>query len=527
MAQARFIGDMFTSNTLEFEENLLDRNLVPIPVSDSHFGILNLRAIHAGHNSLTHEMVFMVDRSASMDEGCGDGKTKMQHICHILKNMVAYFKEHTSIDAFITVCTFDDSCETILERTAVTNTNFGTILATIDNILPRGSTNIACAIEHINQCCSSIRSKFPTHNISSVFMTDGQATTGEESGVVLSDMVDKTFENIFIGVGLDHDGVLLSTLGSGKNSNYYFIDKLENSGFVYGEIIHGVIYTIVNNARITIENGFIYDFKNNVWVTSIDIGNIVGDSSKTYHIATHKPSLCWATISGDNLDGSEMDPISIVASDEFVKLEKYVYRQRTLQHLYNINNFIKSQNQENQHDVFAVLKPPNVEKSVVDERKRIRVALHEFINEMKIYMTLNHLTNDSFMNNLCDDIYICYRTFTTKHASMYAAARQSSQGTQRCYTVNYTPDIDPVLPPSIPRLHRVVNGFPLPPTLMRQNARAILDDDDQPDDIVHIVPSFNDTQSPYRTPSSVTLMRALSGAQQKIESDIEDQAEEL
>lgn len=527
MAQARFIGDMFTSNTLEFEENLIDRNLVPIPVSDSHFGILNLRAIHAGHNSLTHEMVFMVDRSASMDEGCGDGKTKMQHICHILKNMVAYFKEHPSIDAFITICTFDDDCDTILERTAVTDRNLGTVIATIDSILPRGSTNIARAIQHINQCCSSIRAQFPSHKISSVFMTDGQATAGEEGGAALSDMVDKNFDNIFIGVGLDHDGALLSTLGSGKNSNYYFIDKLENSGFVYGEIIHGFIYTIVNNARITIDNGLIYDFKNNVWVKSIDIGNIVGDSNKTYHVSTHEPKLCWATISGNELDGAEMDPISIVTSDEFVKLEKYVYRQQTLQHLYNVNEFIKRQNQQDQHDVFAVLKPPNVEKSIVDETKKIRTALHEFINEMKIYMTVNNFTNDSFMNNLCDDIYICYRTFTTKHAAMYTVARQSSQGAQRCYTVNYTPDNDHVLPPPTPKLHRVGNKFPLPPILMRQNARAIIDDIDQPDDIAHVVYSFDDTQSPYRTPSSVTLMRALSGAPQKNESDIEDQEEEL
>ena len=525
---SNYIGDMFAEHTLEFQEKFIDGNLIAGTISDSHFGILNLKALRDDHNNLSHDFVFMVDRSASMEDRCGDGKTKMQHICHILKNMVSYFKEHPTIRAHITICTFDDVCDTILERVIITDTNFSKIIGTIDGIMPRGSTNIEAAIQHINQCCAEIRTEFPTHNICSVFMTDGQVTTGNSEVDAISGLIDRTIDNTFIGVGLEHDGTLLSTLGSGQNCNYYFIDKLENSGFVYGEIIHGVIYKMLTNVQLTIEFGLIYDFKNNKWVNSIDIGNVVGESDKVYHVATHAPDACWISVSGNKLDGTVMEPLVALKRDGWATLDKYIYRQRTLQHLYNINDFVKRQYNNNDHNVFGILQRPATEQPIIDEQKLIRDALHAFIDEMKTFMTANNLTHDSFMKNLCDDIYICYRTFTTKYASMYVAARQSSQGAQRCYTVNHTPQDDAVEQAyrTPPKLNRKGHGmFPQPPALTRSNPRgtSMLTFPDLEnvfdDDIIHTVASFDDTRSPYRTPGTVTLMRALSNAPGKNDDD--------
>ena len=525
---SNYMGDMFAEYTLEFQEKFIDGNLIAGTISDSHFGILNLKAISADHNNLSHDFVFMVDRSASMEDRCGDGKTKMQHICHILKNMVSYFKEHPTIRAHITICTFDDVCDTILERVVITDTNFSKIITTIDEILPRGSTNIEAAIQHINQCCSTIRAEFPTHNICSVFMTDGQVTTGNPEVEVISGLIDRTIDNTFIGVGLEHDGTLLSTLGSGQNCNYYFIDKLENSGFVYGEIIHGVIYKMLANVKLTIEFGLLYDFKNNKWVSSIDVGNVVGESDKVYHVSTHAPDACWVSVSGNKLDGSALEPLVAVRKEGWATLDKYIYRQRTLQHLYNINDFVKRQYNNNDHNLFGILDRPATEQPIIDEQKLIRDALHAFIDEMKTYMTANNLTHDSFMKNLCDDIYICYRTFTTKYASMYVAARQSSQGAQRCYTVNHTPQDDDAehMYRTPPRLNRKGRGmFPPPPALTRSNPRGASLftfpdlENTFDDDITHKVARFDDTQSPYRTPGTVTLMRALSNAPGKNDDD--------
>jgi len=512
MTQTTFIRNMFTSNTLEFEDKIINNELIPVNIPDSRFGILNLTAIQSGHNILPHEFIFMVDRSSSMEDECGDGKTKMQHICHILKNMVEYFNENQSINAHITICTFDDLVYTVLERTKVTDTNFNQIIRTIDNIRPRGSTDIELALTHIISCCSAIRTDFPTHNICSIFMTDGQISKGASDIDTLSSLIDRTIDNSFIGVGIDHDGALLTTLGTGKNCNYYFIDKLENSGFVYGEIIHGVMYKILTNVHITIENGLIYDFQNNDWVSSIEIGNIVGDSNKTYHITTHNPTLCYAIVSGNSLDGTIMETLTILKTDDYAELDKYIYRQRTLQHLYTITELNKRHNSDKNYDIFdLVYRTASDNQSIINEQKIIRTTLENFMKEMKIYMTANKLNDDSFMKNLCDDIYICYRTFTTKYATMYAAARQTSQGTQRCYTVNYTPQDDDTTQP--PRLVRQTNRFPRPHMLTRTNSEN--------NGITHVVAGFDDTQSPYRTPSSVTIMRAISGTTQKPDFDEE------
>ena len=388
---SNFIGTMFTSSNIVFEDKIIDNDLIPIKYSNSHFGILNLNAIHATHNTLSHEFIFMVDRSASMEDICGDGKTKMQHICHILKNMVAYFHENKSIDAHVTICTFDDHACTVIERTKITDTNLNQIILTIDNIRSRGCTDIELALKHINSCCATIRTEFPTHNICSVFMTDGQISKGVSDKNILSGLIDRTIDNAFIGVGLDHDGPLLTTLGTGKKSNYYFIDKLENSGFVYGEILHGEIYKILINARITIENGLIYDFKNNLWGDTIEIDNIVSDSNKTYHIAAQNPNLCCAMISGNRLNGAEMETISILKHEGFVELEKYIYRQRTLQHLYNITEFNERQYVDPIYDIFSSIdhRTTPEKQAVKDEQKKIRNALEHFMKEMKIYMTSN------------------------------------------------------------------------------------------------------------------------------------------
>jgi AraC-like DNA-binding protein len=157
----------------------------------------------------------------------------------------------------------------------------------------------------------------------------------------------------------------------------------------------------------------------------------------------------------------------------------------------------------------------------------------QFIEEMKKYMSENNLNDDKFLKNLCDDIYISYRTFGTKFGTMYNNARQTSQGTQRCYTVSHTPHDEneersfrnPIrlnsLP--IPRLTRQTN------ILQSQDINTInYFNNIHIDDIgvlEHEVSDFNDT--PYLTPGATQLMREISlGVTRNDDTEEETEEEE-
>jgi hypothetical protein len=92
---------------------------------------------------------------------------------------------------------------------------------------------------------------------------------------------------------------------------------------------------------------------------------------------------------------------------------------------------------------------------------------------------------------------------------MYATSRQASQGNQRCYTVNHTPD---EVNKRVPR----TGGFPPPPKLRRSVPATFpldvdIDDDwrrEEDDALEHSVSGFGN--SPYRTPSAAYVMRVLS-----------------
>ena len=139
-----------------------------------------------------------------------------------------------------------------------------------------------------------------------------------------------------------------------------------------------------------------------------------------------------------------------------------------------------------------------------EEEKTIKDNLRNFIEEMKKYMEENNLNDDKFMKNLCDDIYISYRTFGTKFATMYNNARQTSQGTQRCYNVSHTPDEDEIYSSSQTLTK---------PKLQRQQAiyNNNNNDDISFDDFInHTVSGFAD--APYLTPTSTRLMRDISSS---------------
>ena len=512
-------SNLFTKQTLLFATSPIE---IPIStITDAKFGILNLIAVSGQLNQdMCQEFVFTVDCSGSMSDSCSDGRTKMQHIIHTLKNMILYFKEN-SVQASITIFAFDHKIYKIIERTFITEENFTGIIKKIDQITPRGSTDIEKALETSKEMIMRIKSEFPTHNISHIFMTDGEVTAGNGNPDFLSEIVDRSVTNAFIGFGIQHDTVLLNTLGSGKNSAYYFIDKLENSGLVYGEILHSILYKLLDDVVISVENGLIYDFKNNSWVETLCVGQIAYESEKIYHISSSRSEDCVVTFSGKNIGGDLADVLFAVTSrktdereqEQEEELTKYMYRQRTLEYLYKANDYLKRKNSlhiNNRDDLFMFAEQ-NVPETFKEEEKSLKEELKTFIVEMKQYMSDKGLTTDGFMKNLCDDIYICYKTLGNRFGAMYVAARQTSQGAQRAYTVRHTPDDD-----DTNNIDNIIdnNNYVNNNTIWLQ--RGSLNASNNDDELHHELSDFS--EAPYVTPTSAGLMREIScGSESEIE----------
>ena len=519
------ISDIFEEIVVSFENSKIGSKIGDLPIYDSTFGILNMKAKPVAITGKPQDFVFSIDNSGSMSDLCSDGRAKMRHILHTLTNMIHYFNDNPLINANITIFTFDNTVCKIIERTRITPGNIRNIISMIDTIRPMASTDIEAALISSKEYITELKNLYPDNEISHIFMTDGDATSGSKDHMVLRQLVDRSVKNAFIGFGIEHDSNLLNFLGGTTNSSYHFIDKLETAGFVYGEILHEILYKSLQNTELEIKNGLIYNYKSNLWTNKLFIGDVIGESDKTYHIISDNPSCCIIIVSGTNYNDCkdckdckgckediQTDYNTIVFFDEDTNenydLTKYIFRHRTLQLLFEVNEFETDKHSKNSSDssdtnsLFARgiglglginIRANNQE--IKQKESNLKSKLLEFIAEIKNYINENHLTDDKFLKNLCDDIYISYKTIGSKYGKMYTSARQTSQGAQRCYNVTETPNIRPG---SIER-----------PVLTRQVAYGSIEYENMSSDSFHEVSNFADT--PYTTPQATQLMAAVGG----------------
>ena len=399
-----------------------------LPFTDAKFGLLNLQALECGPAIIEHELVLVVDNSGSMGDNCpvDNDKTQMDQAIHTLKNIVGFLEEHPNIKAYVTIFKFDNSFNKVIERTNVTEDNYNSIEKSISKIRPNGGTDIGLALKETSKYISELKKLYPTHQISHIFMTDGAVTTGETNPNILKKLVVKDVYNYFIGYGSKHDSGLLRTLSDFEKSSYHYIDAIEKAGFVFGEILHNITHKILYDCEIVVENGVVYNYKTNLYTNKLYIGDIIAESDKMYHLFTDIPSTCYVHLKMPS------DPLEIhmfQETEHTLNFVNYVFRHRTLTLLGEVKQCQEKYDNSSRH-IYDInyFNPEGL--------KIYKKNLQELFDEMRqIYMS----TNDKFIKMLCDDIHISQKTFGTKYGNMCISSRQTSQGTQRIYTVNTTP----------------------------------------------------------------------------------------
>lgn len=460
------MSTLFNSTSIHFEKSPVLLSDAKLPLSNPAFGVFKFQAIKIDCPDKYYHIVYSIDRSGSMSDRCSDGRTKQQHILHTLKNMCWYFHDHPTIYVRVSIFIFDCEVEQILDKEIITCENIQEIIKKIDLIRPKGSTDIGSALQTVNDFIKDIRTCEVNSEINHIFMTDGDATYGELNPIFLKTYVDTSYTNVFVGFGIEHNDAILSELSSQPNTSYYFIDKLENSGLVYGEILHSLLYKLLVKTEIIIDNGLLYDFNTDTWVNKLYIGDVVGESNKVYHIISENPNECNIQIYAKKFTNRGFVFITVNNQTFEDNLTCYMFRQKTLQLLHEVKEFSKKEikNLDNLNKYINVFDFIDGSACVGDDandandandgpdnnvylkqeiknkiKNEIKNKMKELMGEMKKYMKVNDLEDDKFMKNLCDDIYISYRTFGTIYSGMYTNARLTSQATQRCYTVSDTP----------------------------------------------------------------------------------------
>jgi hypothetical protein len=357
------------------------------------------------------DLEFNIDNSGSMSDVCPDGKTKMVHMNFTVENILRYLQEH-GVSATVCINTFDDKIKNIVKSQELNSENIEGITREIRKIRPVGGTDIGKVLE---MEAAFVKPEDYTSERIFLMFTDGQAVNGITSKGILKEIADKISDTttiVTIGCGTDHDYHLLSSIASRRNSNYKFIGKLEEAAMACGEVLDKILNKILKNVEINVQNGEIYDWKTNQWTNKIQTENIVGECDKTYNIRSLTPTEFGIIINGTIVETDEPFEHSITDKNMDQDLKKDEWRQKTLELLFEVNEYNKTCIQTSELS------------------RELKSKLKELMINMKKYMDDNKLRDDLFMKMLTDDIFTAHTTFGTAHGHMYVASRQTSQATQ-------------------------------------------------------------------------------------------------
>jgi uncharacterized protein YegL len=422
-----------------------------------YFGILRLKMKKTEITKQPTFLHFTIDKSGSMND-CSSGTKKIEYVIQTFVNMVNYFASLEK-DIYIHVNTFSDSVNTLVDCVQITKDNVKEIIKTIRTITPDGSTNIEAALKSANKVIVEYSEKFPHHQIGHIFMTDGDPTHGEQSPTILSSYVNESFPNIFVGFGEFHNVSLLRILSDKKLADYQFVDNMEHTGLIYGEVIHQFMFPALQHVELRSINGELYDWRNDIWTNSLFEPVITSETEKIYHIKTTDPKNVAVEIFrlGQLLDTEISIPDLLdMETNEIVKndLTKYAYRQKVQELLF------KAKDERNFKG---------------KEKANFKMHLRDTFDNTRKYMRETEQLDDGLLKMLCDDISIVYKILTTNildidSVSRIALARHTSQGRQQAYNLTPTAsgrNADTIVPPFTPKpnlLKRMQTANINPPT---------------------------------------------------------------
>ena len=414
-------------------------------------------------------MYVSVDASGSMDETATrpghTTQTKMDFVHMTLTNMIEYIasqeEENPHAEFYIAIVSFDSTASCALLPCRVTRENKDQLIATVNSIRPRGGTNFQKCFQEIARLMSTegeyikrdehIPEEFiqRTH----IFLTDGANNKGEKRVQQLATLLTPTLTvpqkpatQIMIGYGPDHDSTMLQSLcAQFPKSKQWFIDDVEKTGCIFGEILWSASNTTYADVKLSANVEF-YDFTSMSWKNEIQIDDLIYDSSRTFYVRVPwsvEAVVCemtyFSTECPSNTSRTTQALVTYVeGADQEAAAPAAATNQSVVQELWRLDT-ITTVNEALKFLQNMRRMPYNIS---VEEKDRLIGVVTAFQEKFLAYVVEKELSEDPFMIQLADDLFVCISgLMAASIGERYVAARQASQIQQRSVTVN---DITPL-----------------------------------------------------------------------------------
>jgi hypothetical protein len=404
-----------------------------------------------------------IDCSGSMDESATrcqshhqqQRTTKMDFVHATLKNMVdtiiSQQEEFSHVEFYLALVQFHSSATCVLYPMRVTPDTKDEILRVISCIRPQGGTNFEKCFRVISHLISnesqhiSPSDDIPEHCVQRmhVFLTDGENNEGNKSIPHLASILGESSAaqptQIMIGYGTEHDSATLQSLCSHfPNSRQWFIDDIEKTGCIFGEILWSAVNAAFTKVSISTPHAEVYDFETMQWKNEICLGDFAYDSSRTYYIRTpwqHDDLACKFTYT--SIEAPQDTSCDVVVPMNYTEtpetkdadVEKELWRLDTIVEIDKSIQFFKMMRRMTFQDQ-------------ADTKTRLVDEITAFQEKFLKYATENNLIEDPYIIQLADDLFVCINGLAVSSiGERYVAARQASQIQQRAVTIN---DITPI-----------------------------------------------------------------------------------
>jgi len=408
-------------------------------------------------------MYVSVDASGSMNETASKRgqpvQSKMEFVHITLTNMIEYIasqeEENPQAEFYIAIVSFDSFASCPLLPCRVTRENKDQLIQTVKSITPRGGTNFEKCFQEIARLLGAendyikhdeaIQEEFVQRM--HIFLTDGANNEGEKNVQRLASLLTpptltvprKPATQIMIGYGADHDSTTLQNLCAlFPKSKQWFIDDVEKTGCIFGEILWSAINTAYSQVKLSTNVEF-FDFTSMSWKNEIHIDDLINDSSRTFYIRA--PWTADTLVCNMTYFSAESASIATHTTQKSITYsadQENALNENVVQELWRLDTIVVV------GEALTFLQ--NIRRmpynTSVVEKERLLGVVTTFQEKFLAYVAEKELNDDPFMIQLADDLFVCISgLMAASIGERYVAARQASQIQQRSVTVN---DITPL-----------------------------------------------------------------------------------